>query len=731
MLFSDDYFRYRFPEPQYLGAKFVLLNWIEKFIPKDCRNVLDAFAGTQSVAFLMKQLGFRVITNDFLQFNHQIGLGLIENNQVRIEKEDLEILFAESSETSYRLIQDLYTNLFFTGEQAKFLDKFRGNLELLESPYKRALAFAIMNRSLTRKILMGHFAHTQALVYANTPIRVRRNPSIAKPVKDLFLEFLPDYNDAVFDNGKDNKSFNRNILDLLPELLKTETIDFVYFDPPYCNSHADYQSFYHLTETFTEYWQNKKFINTIKRYEPQRISGFDKKSSVIESFEKLFSYSKDIPRWLISYNNRSYPNIEEFVSVVKKYKDVEVETKTYLNGRGGKGSVAGSKEVLLVCKNKPFFKIEFEKMQKYTFNHWKKLYDSDKLEEFNFNPSALLWLKIKSIIRKDIIADFLRVTDIEINAMKLNEQFIELYELLDKNTDSSHKTLDSFIKQKNIEQAANLDTETLVSELYKLRSFDWGGDYKNALDKYLVDRYIKVFSDFDELNSKIETEISRAVQGYVLCNWYNHWSSILIEHIFKTHEIVLPTVGQIKKVDFFINGIPFDLKVTYLPANFIESKRKEKGLKPELVELKQKAKQANLILTKYSKAADSYYEIVEKMKARNDEFCNETLENIKNVRLEILREVQENPKELIKNLYEQQGELRFDASNRLFLILVDTEDFDSSWKLKRNLDLLKPKIQNYLDEVSEKKVKDLEIEFNYKGRDETFKALSDAVFIVK
>ena len=93
MLFADDYFKYKFPEPQYLGAKFVLLDWIEKFIPKDCKVGLDAFAGTQSVAFLMKQLGFKVITNDFLQFNHQIGLAFIENKKEKITKEDLEILF--------------------------------------------------------------------------------------------------------------------------------------------------------------------------------------------------------------------------------------------------------------------------------------------------------------------------------------------------------------------------------------------------------------------------------------------------------------------------------------------------------------------------------------------------------------------------------------------------------------------------------------------------------------
>ncbi len=351
MLFSDDYLRFKFPEPQYLGAKFILLDWIRQFIPRDCRVALDAFAGTQSVAFLMKQLGYKVITNDFLSFNHQIGLALVENKNTKLDVNDLEILFTENQQ-SQDLIQQQFTNNFFTEEQAKFLDNFRANIKLLENSYKKALAFAVMNRSISRKIIMGHFAHTQALKYANTPIRVKRNPTIARPLKDLFLELLPKYNDAIFDNGQENKSFGENILDLFPKLLKTEKIDFVYFDPPYCDSHADYQSFYHLTETFTEYWKDKQFVNTINRYEPQRFSGFDKKRDVIDSLHKLFDYAKEIPNWLISYNNRSYPKTEDFLAIVKRYKQVEVETKTYLNGRGGKGSVAGSKEVLFVCKEK-------------------------------------------------------------------------------------------------------------------------------------------------------------------------------------------------------------------------------------------------------------------------------------------------------------------------------------------------------------------------------------------
>ncbi|MDR1897504.1 MAG: DNA adenine methylase [Prevotellaceae bacterium] len=351
MLFEEyKYFSYKFPEPQYLGAKHTHLSWLSKFIPENVKTALDAFAGSQSVSFLFKQMGFQITTNDFLNFNNQIGKALIENKSEKIKNDDLKILFQKSPQKeSYTLMETVFTNVFFEREEAIFIDNFRANIPFLENPYKQALAFAVMNRSLTRKITMGHFGHTQALVYAAEPERVKRNRSLIRPIKELFLELLPHYNNAVFDNGQDNPSFNENILTLLPKL---SNIDLVYFDPPYCDSHADYQGFYHLLETYTEYWKDKDFVNGIKRYEPQRYSGFDKKGEVICSFEKLFELSGEIPCWLISYNNRSYPDIQTFEKLISKYRDITIEHKTYQNCRGGKGSVAGSKEMLFVCKPK-------------------------------------------------------------------------------------------------------------------------------------------------------------------------------------------------------------------------------------------------------------------------------------------------------------------------------------------------------------------------------------------
>lgn len=357
MLFEEyRYFNHKFPEPQYLGAKHSLLSWIQKFIPTDVNRALDAFAGSQSVAFLFKQLGFETLTNDFLNFNHQIGLALIENGDEQLAIEDLNILFQPAfNKSSFQLINKTYTGIFFEEQESEFLDNFRANIPRLSSKYKQALAYSLINRSMTRKVTMGHFGHTQALKYANDPERIKRNRSLVRPIREILEDLIPIYNAAVFNNERENRSYNANILDLLPKL---KNIDLVYFDPPYCDSHADYQSFYHLLETFTEYWEDKNFINGIKRYDPQRFSGFDKKRDVIYSFEKLFEYSEAIPHWIISYNDRSYPSVSELSTLISKHREISIEAKAYQNGRGGKGSVAGSHEILFICKPKKKFFIK-------------------------------------------------------------------------------------------------------------------------------------------------------------------------------------------------------------------------------------------------------------------------------------------------------------------------------------------------------------------------------------
>ena len=96
-------------------------------------------------------------------------------------------------------------------------------------------------------------------------------------------------------------------------------------------------------------------------------------------------------------------------------------------------------------------------------------------------------------------------------------------------------------------------------------------------------------------------------------------------------------------------------------------------------------------------------------------------------RREALRECTEDPALLIRWLYENQGVRRFDASNRLFLVLVNEGNYFDSWKLKRAKELLSGAIGSYLDSLDPSEI-GREVDFQWEDR--TYSATSDALFVV-
>lgn len=292
--------------------------------------------------------------------------------------------------------------------------------------------------------------------------------------------------------------------------------------------------------------------------------------------------------------------------------------------------------------------------------------------------------------------------------------------------------LDRFIAQEYIEERAKrkANENTLISELYKLKVFDWGGLYQNNLERAIVDNYIKKISNFDLLNEKIENEIHSSMRGYVQSSWYNHWTSILIEDIFKDHKKVIPTVGLIKKVDFFVDNIPFDLKVTYFPDGFMAMARKEDGLPTELQVLKRFAKTLGINYNRNQKDKVLFSELLARIEESQKSEAKMFLNEFQKTRCSIIQKTIKNPKKLIKWLYEEQGERRFDAANRLFLILINKNSLEESWKMKRNIDLLRDTINSYLNQFNNKSINNLTIEFDWMDG-KKYAVLSDAIFVLK
>lgn len=361
------------------------------------------------------------------------------------------------------------------------------------------------------------------------------------------------------------------------------------------------------------------------------------------------------------------------------------------------------------------------------FDRCHALFNADDMQKLASSDAGLLWLKLKSVSRKALLEEFERFAGLPETKAGAEEKFRKIFGALSRDAAKSRGVLNNFIKQ-HAPAYSRDELEGIASELHKMQAFSWGGDYSNALDRFLVDRYVKKIRSYERIAGMLQTEIPRAVVGYVLCSWYNHWSTILIENIFRLHRKVLPAVGNVKKVDFFVDDVPFDLKTTYLPANFVEQRRKEEGLSGELAELKRIAKERRIPYDAGGRAKDAAYEISERIRTGDDADAQSGLSALWNFRKRLLRECRADPGALIQNLYEQQGAMRFDASNRLFVVLVDARDFDNSWKLKRNPALLQKSIHAYLDSFSKDSVR--RVRFRHKAKSGEFAAMSDVICVV-
>lgn len=267
----------------------------------------------------------------------------------------------------------------------------------------------------------------------------------------------------------------------------------------------------------------------------------------------------------------------------------------------------------------------------------------------------------------------------------------------------------------------------LVNQLYRLDVFDWGGLHQNSLERTIVDNYVKKIRDYDQLSYCIEHELHNSLRGYVLCSWYNHWTSILIEDIFRDHSSCLPAVGLIKKIDFFLNGVPFDLKVTYLPEGFIRDCRRVSDRRPELTLLKQWARRGSVPFSTDLPDSRLLSDLWNKASDDPSQDGREVLDELIAFRQGLIQNVQSDPVGLIRWLYENQGVRRFDASNRLFLVLIDSTNYFDSWKLKRAKPLLDSEINRFLDRGSTPPGRTLE--FAWQGS--TYTVVADALIVTK
>lgn len=137
----------------------------------------------------------------------------------------------------------------------------------------------------------------------------------------------------------------------------------------------------------------------------------------------------------------------------------------------------------------------------------------------------------------------------------------------------SHSEVDCYVRQKFPENIIKprqqlISTADLWAELGKVREFAWGA-VQGGLDAKIQRQFIRVYPRYDQLLQATQSDLSRDVTSYVICTWYNYWTTVLIEETIYLHPRVVPSLRRnVAGLDFFFDTQPFDLKVTYLPEHY-------------------------------------------------------------------------------------------------------------------------------------------------------------------
>ncbi len=318
----------RVPSTRYLGSKRRILDWMWSYISKlPFDTFLDGFSGTGVVGLKVKTHGKRVFANDILKFNYYVALAIIENKNRILTEREVELILTRHRDVDYpTFIQDTFKDIYYTDEENAWLDMVITNIEaLIEDRYKKALAFTALGQACLVKRPYNLF-HRKNLYMrlANVKRSFGNKRTWDTPFEVHFRRFVKEYNEAVFDNGRDNKAFNEDILKL--QFPKMKEIELVYMDPPYLPQRGDkpdYHLFYHFLEGVVNYREWSKMIDptsSIKaiKYKP---SPWTSKSTVYKAFNELFRKLRDNKYLVLSYNTEGIPTPRELYDMLRRYKD--------------------------------------------------------------------------------------------------------------------------------------------------------------------------------------------------------------------------------------------------------------------------------------------------------------------------------------------------------------------------------------------------------------------------
>ena len=328
--------------PPYFGGKRRLLGRIFKHVPKPHETpvFVDAFLGGGSVSLFAKGRGYRVVCNDIALRSYIVGKALIENNHVRLAREDVTRLFVEGEAESH-FIEENFARSVVTTKHARFLDNAFPVAREAEG-VKRWPLLLLLVKYLLRMRPMGNFGAKTIVRQAEDKKWEEMNPNYLRDIISRNLHGHPrtvaerlrtQINSGVFSNGSENRVYRQDVF----EFLEHAEGDILYLDPPYAGT-SSYETSLRALDSIIE--------GRIVRQAPSEFSNRD----ALQTLEHLFEACQKFPLWVISYGNQAI-GLDDLIKLVGKFKkDVIADDVPYihLTGLSSEAHKATNREFIIV-----------------------------------------------------------------------------------------------------------------------------------------------------------------------------------------------------------------------------------------------------------------------------------------------------------------------------------------------------------------------------------------------
>lgn len=334
-----------FPSSRYMGSKSKLVpNLASIFQELSFNSAIDLFCGSSSVGYLLKSLGKKVLSNDYMVMNQLQAKAIVENSNILLPDEKaLQLLVPPILSDNF--ISENFKGLYFSDEDNKQIDILRTNIAMLKNEFEYAIAKSSLIRAALKKRPRGIFTFT-GFRYDDGRLDLR------KSIFEHFLEGVKIFNQAVFDNGCENRAFCEDAMHF------SKDADLVYMDPPYCSRFSDneYVRRYHFLEGLARDWNGVEIQQHTKTKKFRSYpTPFSNKVSVYTAFESLIAKHKE-KIIILSYSSNSLPTKEEIKEMFEKQeKDVSIFEIDHKYSCGNQGHKTGdnknnAKEFVFVAR---------------------------------------------------------------------------------------------------------------------------------------------------------------------------------------------------------------------------------------------------------------------------------------------------------------------------------------------------------------------------------------------